>query len=203
MGRQKTYDRAAAVEAAMTTFWRGGYSNVGVRQIEQDTAINRFALQTDFGGKRGLFLEALEAYLAVSHETVLKPLHRGDLDGVIAFFEAIPKQGSSDPRRCGCLMVNTAIENAELGMDDVQALTEAHYAEMERLFTTALAAAQTAGTIDVALNISDAARALLTFAMGLEVFIRMTSDTGAVSRQVEFIVSQIKGWRVSPAALPS
>ena len=74
MARAKSYDREVAVEAAMLAFWRKGYGALGVREIESETSINRFALQTDFGGKQGLFLEALQKYLAISDETALKPL---------------------------------------------------------------------------------------------------------------------------------
>ncbi len=195
MGRQKTYDRDTAVKAAMVTFWKSGYANVGVRQIGDETAINRFALQTDFGGKKGLFLEVLEKYLEISRETVLKPLYECTMDGIIAFFEAVPSASPKDPRCSGCLMVNTVIENAELNMDEVQAIARAHYAEMELLFEQALSLAMAQGYLKPDIVPADAARGLLTYAMGLEVFIRMQADTSAVQQQVDFIVAEIKGWQ--------
>lgn len=37
---------------------------------------------------------------------------------------------------------------------------------------------------------------LLTFAMGVEVYVRMNGSVGAASVQVEFLVSQIESWRL-------
>ncbi|WP_282096786.1 TetR/AcrR family transcriptional regulator [Epibacterium ulvae] len=196
MARAKSYDREIAVEAAMLAFWRKGYGALGVREIESETSINRFALQTDFGGKKGLFLEALQKYLAISDETALKPLQSGGLTALISFFRQLTRGEADDPRDGGCLMVNTVIENANLGIDEVSDLTNNHYNNMQRMFELALGWAQEAGELPQDFDRTSAAKMLLTFAMGVEVYVRMNGSVSAASSQVEFLVSQIESWRL-------
>lgn len=196
MSRTKSYDREIAVEAAMLAFWKKGYGALGVREIESEAAINRFALQTDFGGKQGLFLEALRKYLAISDETALKPLRLGGLSALISFFRQLAEGETEDPRDGGCLMVNTVIENANLGIDEVKDITTKHYDNMHNMFELALGSAQDAGELSRDFDIPSAARLLLTFAMGVEVYVRMNGNVNAASAQVEFLVSQIESWRL-------
>ncbi|MDQ2090596.1 TetR/AcrR family transcriptional regulator [Marimonas arenosa] len=194
MARRKSYDRDSAVTAAMHTFWARGYSNTGVRQIERETGINRFALNTEFNGKTGLFLEALNAYLAMSRETMLKDLSAGGLDGIRAFLKGLVKGGASDPRRYGCLMVNTVIENADLGLEEVRAIATAHFDALQASFEDALRMAKQNSELPLEFDIPAAARTLLTFSMGVEVFVRMQEDLGAAQQQVDFLLSLIDRW---------
>ena len=203
MARQKSYDRKEAVDVAMKTFWQKGYTNVGVRQIERKTSINRFAPQTEFGGKEGLFLEALESYLKLSQETALLPLKGRGLDGICEFFEllvtspeSMEKSDGEDTRNYGCLMVNTVIENVDLGSKEIQKVTTAHYNGMQRSFEHCLEIAKRQGEIGPQFNVVAAARYLLTFAMGIEVYVRMIGNVSAAREQVDFAMEEVKNWRV-------
>lgn len=196
MARAKSYDREVAVEAAMLAFWKKGYGALGVREIESETGINRFALQTDFSGKQGLFLEALQKYLTISDETALKPLQSGGIDALVSFFRQLAKGEDEDPRDAGCLMVNTVIENANLGIDEVNDITTKHYENMQKMFELALGWAQDEGEISRTFDIPAAAKMLLTFAMGVEVYIRMNGSVDIASVQVEFLIQQIETWKV-------
>lgn len=197
MARQKSYDRDEAVENAMLTFWEKGYSNVGVRQLEKETSINRFALQTEFGGKEGLFLEALNKYLEMSDETALKPLKDGGLGALKDFFEVLTTGYENDPRDAGCLMVNTVIENAELGIDSVRQITSTHYDNMQKMFVLALEIARERKEISLDFDIDAAARYLLTFAMGIEVYVRMHLDVNAARKQADFLINEINNWALT------
>lgn len=196
MARTKSYNRDSAVEAAMVAFWKHGFGSIGVRQLEAETSINRFALQTDFGGKQGLFLEALERYLTISDENALKPLKVGGLDALIGFFQQLVEGEDGDPKNTGCLMVNTVIENADLKIEEVEKITTAHYENMLKMFEFTLRCAQNREEIRPDFDLTGASRMLLTFAMGVEVYIRMKSDLNAAKEQVEFLISEIEGWRV-------
>jgi AcrR family transcriptional regulator len=199
MARKKSYDRQEAVNAAMLAFWAKGFGSLGVREIEQQTGINRFALQTEFGGKQGLFLEALEAYLELSRQSVLRALKRGSLSGIKEFLDTLVTPVENDPRNLGCLMVNTAIENADLEITDVQELVDRHYENMHALFEDALLEARKAGALPVDFDVAGAARTLLTFSIGLEVYVRMHKDMRAAREQVAFMKKQIDGWRCDGA----
>lgn len=203
MARKKGYDPDQAIEAAMLAFWQKGYGALGVRQIETETSINRFALQTEFGGKKGLFLAALERYLSLSDETSLKPLAAGGIEAIKEFFITLVEGHDNDPRNLGCLMVNTVIENADLQMEDVQKITTQHYDNMRNMFLAALQQARSDGKLDKDFDCEHAARYLLTFAMGTEVFVRMNGHVNAAAPQVEFLLAEIDSWIIKPGSVTS
>lgn len=194
MVRKKSYDRSQAINRAMHAFWAKGFSNLGVREIGRETGINRFALQTEFGGKQGLFTETLNAYLTLS-KAILKPLEDGGLRAITVFFRELTTGVDGDPRNAGCLMVNTVIENADMGMEAVREITCAHYDNMQRMFESALETARTTGEVDEDFDIPGAAVTLLTVAMGIEVFVRMKGNVNAARSQGDFIIHEIEGWR--------
>ena len=196
MPRTKSYDRDTAIDDAMRIFWENGYSAIGVRRIEKETSINRFALQTEFGGKQGLFREVLNRYLKVSAETTLKPLQCGGLHALTEFLRAMATRRDSDPRDSGCLMVNTVIDNAALGSKDVRQITAAHFESIRTMIESSLATARDDGEIEPDFDIQAAAQALLTFAIGIQVCVRMDRDVSAARRQVDFLIAQIEGWRI-------
>ena len=55
MPRERKLTIEEAIEKSMFAFWEHGFG-LGVRNLEQITGINRFMLQTELGGKEGLFL---------------------------------------------------------------------------------------------------------------------------------------------------
>ncbi|MEO1231790.1 MAG: TetR/AcrR family transcriptional regulator [Myxococcota bacterium] len=195
MARKKTYDRREAVERAMLAFLEKGYSNLGVREIEQRTGINRFALQTAFGGKEGLFTEALSAYLEASRAMAERNLAPGGLDAIADFFRERLEGRDDDPRNSGCLIVNTVIENAALGMDGPRERIHAFYADLEQGFRRALERGRERGEVDEALDLEGAALSLVTFAMGIGVFVRLGGHLDAARRQGEFAIGELQRWK--------
>ena len=116
MARPKSYDRAEAVRAVRDAFWEHGYEGLSISAIEERTGLGRFAIRTEFGGKEGLFLEALADYTADTETYMLAPLREdGTLDGIIALLRGVVTPHEGSPRRFGCLMVNTSVENASIG----------------------------------------------------------------------------------------
>jgi hypothetical protein len=66
-----------------------------VRKLEELTGTNRFALQTEYGGKNGLFAEIPDAYTAHWDCHYLEPVRNGNLDDLAAYFcnESATKHG--------------------------------------------------------------------------------------------------------------
>lgn len=63
-GRPRAFDREAALEKAMTVFWRHGYEATSMADLTAAMGINPPSLYAAFGDKERLFLEAIERYLA-------------------------------------------------------------------------------------------------------------------------------------------
>jgi len=61
-GRPRSFDRAAALDAAMKVFWEKGFEATSVSDLTQAMGINPPSLYSAFGDKEQLFLEAIRHY---------------------------------------------------------------------------------------------------------------------------------------------
>ena len=63
-GRPRSFDRDAALQAAMKTFWQFGYEGASMAALTETMGINSPSLYAAFGSKEQLFREAVDLYLA-------------------------------------------------------------------------------------------------------------------------------------------
>jgi AcrR family transcriptional regulator len=63
-GRQKTFDRKVALEAAMLLFWERGFEQTTIDDLAGAMGISTSSLYSTFGDKEALFLSALDLYQA-------------------------------------------------------------------------------------------------------------------------------------------
>ena len=63
MSRTKSFDENKALEAAMYLFWRKGYANTSMQDIEKAMNLKRTSIYNAFGNKRSLFQQSLMFYL--------------------------------------------------------------------------------------------------------------------------------------------
>ena len=61
-GRPLSFDRDAALEQAMLTFWRHGYETTSIVDLTTAMGVTAPSLYTAFGDKKRLFLEAARRY---------------------------------------------------------------------------------------------------------------------------------------------
>ena len=139
MPRPKSFDPAEVLSKAMCAFWKTGYAATSVSDLTAAMDINKFSLYSAFGGKRELFLAALERYSSQVVTTLLSSLETREpgLDEVRAYFEAIV-DGATHVQECrGCLMTNTGVE---LAVEDaeVRRIVRKHQARLKRAFRRAL-----------------------------------------------------------------
>ncbi|WP_084964448.1 TetR/AcrR family transcriptional regulator [Thermoactinospora rubra] len=62
MARQRAFDRDAALESALLTFWRHGYEATSVAALTEAMGIRPPSLYAAFGDKRRLFEEVVRRY---------------------------------------------------------------------------------------------------------------------------------------------
>lgn len=75
-GRPLSFDRDAALEQAMLTFWRYGYETTSIVDLTTAMGVTTPSLYTAFGDKRRLFLEAVRRYVgdpAVMAQALIGP----------------------------------------------------------------------------------------------------------------------------------
>lgn len=158
-----------AVDALKELFWRQGYDKTSIEDVVRVTGRNRYTLYNSFGGKRELFLAALDAYQnerkAVFIENLSNPAGQ-PLDAIRKVFEfAISEMAD---RGSGCLMCNVANDIAP--HDALVASRIAGYLdEMRNAFKKALSAAQDREELNPNISPEEGAALLIPLIFGLGV----------------------------------
>lgn len=62
MGRTKQFDRDEVLDAAVQVFWKKGYSDTSLSDLEKATGVNKSGLYSEFKDKDDIFLESLKRY---------------------------------------------------------------------------------------------------------------------------------------------
>jgi AcrR family transcriptional regulator len=107
-GRPRSFDREAALDAALEVFWDKGYESASISDLTAAMGINPPSLYAAFGDKDQLFLAAVDRYQARAGESCPycdEPTARGALERLLVYMVTQLTQ-SGHPR--GCLMTMAA-----------------------------------------------------------------------------------------------
>lgn len=196
MARPKGYDEAEALDRVKAAFWREGYEGLGIRAIEEETKLGRFAIRTAFGGKEGLMHAAMGAYRAEAEEYVLGPMRaRDDLDALTEMLVGIVTPAEGSCRHFGCLMVNSSIEGAVRGSELLKAQVTAHFETLREEVAALIRRAQAQGHARADLDPEDAGQFILGVVMGANVMNRSVGNVTAARGFIAQAVSTVDGWR--------
>lgn len=191
MPRPKSYNREEAVQKACEAFWAHGYQALGIRELEQLTGLNKFAIRSEFGGKEGLYLEALDFYANAAISNALSPMQKGGLNEIIAFLENLVTQGSPTSSGWGCLIVNTGVENARIQSSKLEKATNNYWDALNDHFKQALKNASKRGEISTNINRNATAKALVTAVMGVHAKNRSVRAHNGGQELVNFICAHL------------
>src|ERR1700726_2244364 len=63
MGRPRNFSREEVLEKAIPVFWKHGFADTSLQDLEQATGVNKSGLYTEFRDKEDLFVACLRHYL--------------------------------------------------------------------------------------------------------------------------------------------
>ncbi|GAA1748135.1 TetR/AcrR family transcriptional regulator [Aeromicrobium alkaliterrae] len=105
-GRPRSFDRDAALAAAVEQFWRTGYEETSIAMLTRAMGITPPSLYAAFGDKDRLFEEASEAYFARTCEGVDRAVARTDVHEAIAeMLDGTARAHTAAGTPPGCLML--------------------------------------------------------------------------------------------------
>jgi hypothetical protein len=58
MGRPKNFNREGVLEKALPVFWRRGFADASLHQLEVATGVNKSGLYAEFKDKEDLFMQS-------------------------------------------------------------------------------------------------------------------------------------------------
>src|SRR6201987_5703158 len=111
MGRPKGFSREEVLEKAMPVFWKHGFAETSLQELERATGVNKSGLYTEFRDKEDLFLACLRHYLAGQEKRGLLTKEPLGWNNVEAFLKHGPLNKGEQQ---GCFAVNSMREFAIL-----------------------------------------------------------------------------------------
>ncbi len=190
-GRPREFDTDEAIESAMGVFWSSGYHATSLPDLLEATKLSRGSLYAAFGDKRGLFLRALDQYIADSLTRLDADLdpRKDALEGVRACLARYVERTSGAGGKRGCLVVATAME---LGSHDaeVEQRIRRFFKAMETRLTAALGRAKSEGRLADGIEPATAARLLMCVLEGMRVVSKTNSDRNASQAVVQTLLDR-------------
>lgn len=177
MGRQKEFDQDNAIDGAVDCFWMRGYEATSVRDLARHMGIGGASLYNAYGGKRALFVTALERY---ANRSSRERIARLEADGrpkqaIEAFLTEIIDRSLKDRERRGCLLVNSALDvaphDAEIGK-----VVAGYLEEIRAFFERNIEAGRRAGQVPHNVDAAGVSAHLLGVLLGIRVLARTRPD---------------------------
>ena len=117
-GRPLSFDRQAALQQAMLTFWRHGYETTSISDLTAAMGVTAPSIYTAFGDKKRLFLEAMCLY-AGSPDDLQQSLDQAatarHAASAMLFSAAHAFTGKTTPP--GCLMASATASGSNASAD--------------------------------------------------------------------------------------
>jgi len=129
-GRPRSFDREAALDAAMQVFWEKGFEGASISDLTSAMGVNPPSLYAAFGDKEQLFLEAADRYMerADSCPFEKEPTARGAIEALLRFL-ASDITDANHPRGCLMMMASATAVNASPKLQKALALKRAESRE--------------------------------------------------------------------------
>ena len=109
MGRPKNFNREEVLEKAMPVFWKHGFSDTSLQELERATGVNKSGLYSEFRDKEDLFVACLRHYLESQEKRGLLTKEPLGWENVETFLKHGPLNKEAQK---GCFSVNSMREFA-------------------------------------------------------------------------------------------
>jgi AcrR family transcriptional regulator len=168
-GRPISFDKDAALEAAMLLFWERGYEGTSMADLTQAMGLNPSSIYAAFGDKHALFSLAVKRYIAsraqyatsALQEPTLERVVRALFDNTVAFLTA-PGHPPTCMTLAGAIGCSVDATPARDLMKEIRKQNEA--AMRERLLQ-----ARKSGELSKDINVEDYTRYLSSILAGLSI----------------------------------
>src|SRR5277367_1472328 len=129
MGRPKGFSREEVLEKAMPVFWKHGFADTSLQELERATGVNKSGLYSEFRDKEDLFVACLRHYLESQGKRGFLTKEPLGWNNVETFLKNGPLNKGEQQ---GCFSVNSMREFAILPAEAYGVVTE-NRAMLQRL----------------------------------------------------------------------
>ncbi|MGE5385862.1 MAG: TetR/AcrR family transcriptional regulator [Betaproteobacteria bacterium] len=171
MPRCREYDIDHVLDQALNAFWLKGYAATSMADLLKAMALSKSSFYECFGSKRAVLLAAIERYSARGGSDLRS--HFGAAGRIAPLLAAWLHQ-SIDPaahrpgERCGCLIINIAVELAPHD-PEIETAVRKHLDGLATFLAEAVKRGQADGSMAAGIDPAAAADRLLNLIAGLQV----------------------------------
>jgi AcrR family transcriptional regulator len=182
MGRPKSFSREEVLEKAMPVFWKHGFADTSLQELEHATRVNKSGLYTEFRDKEDLFVACLQHYLDTQEKRGLLITQPFGWNNVETFLKQGPYNKGDQQ---GCFSVNSMRELAILPSQTIEMMAEARTL-LQRLLAMNIKAEKTR------MAPSAIAEMVLSFFSGLCVERNLKSGKVSSTRKIENFMAALR-----------
>src|SRR6202051_3813536 len=182
MGRPKNFSREEVLEKAMPVFWKHGFADTSLQELERATGVNKSGLYTEFRDKEEFFVACLRHYLENQGKRGLLTKEPLGWNNVETFLKNGPLNKGEQQ---GCFAVNSMREFAILPDEAYGAVTE-NRALLQRLLAMNIEAEKPK------MAPSAIAEIVLSFFSGLCIERNLRSGKRSSNRKIENFMTALR-----------
>jgi TetR/AcrR family transcriptional regulator, copper-responsive repressor len=182
MARPKNFTREAVLEKALPVFWRQGFADASLHELEVATGVNKSGLYSEFEGKEDLFVQSIRYYLENLEKKGLLTAEPLGWDNIERFLKMGP---CSLAGQKGCFAVNSMRESAILPPKAVALITRSRDKHKQLL-------AKNIEAERPKMNPESLAELVLTFFTGLSMEYNLSSSRRSIDRNIENLMSIVR-----------
>jgi TetR/AcrR family transcriptional regulator, copper-responsive repressor len=183
MGRRRNFSREGVLEKALPVFWKHGFADASLQELEKATGVNKSGLYAEFAGKQDLFLESLRFYLDRLQQRELLTVVPLGWDNIERFLTLSP---STTEGKTGCFAISSMRELAILPPEAIEILRQSR-AQLKQLIARNIEAEEPKANVD------ELAGMVLTFFTGLTMEQSLKTSRAANGRKVENLMRVLRG----------
>jgi TetR/AcrR family transcriptional regulator, transcriptional repressor for nem operon len=189
MARLREFDTEKAIKDAMESFWLQGYGATSMKDLSSATGVLSGSLHAAFGGKKQLFLAALDCYTQQGLAAISETLSQDGsvLEAIRQSLMAVASEHALEKRQKGCLIANSI---AELIPHDAEVTVRVQrmFRRMEDLFAGAISRAQAEGEISRLHDAHTLARFIVTAIQGLRIYAKPQPADRSLADIIDVII---------------
>jgi AcrR family transcriptional regulator len=182
MGRPKNFSREEVLEKAMPVFWKHGFADTSLQDLERATGVNKSGLYTEFRDKEDLFLACLRHYLESQDKRGLLTKEPFGWKNVETFLKSGPLNKGEQQ---GCFAINSMREFAILP-DEAYSAISGNRALLQHLLAMNIEAEKTM------MAPSAIAEMVLSFFSGLCIERNLKSGKASSTRKIENFMTALR-----------
>jgi AcrR family transcriptional regulator len=182
MGRPKSFSREEVLEKAMPVFWKRGFADTSLQELERATGVNKSGLYTEFRDKEDLFVACLRHYLESQGKRGILTKEPLGWTNVETFLKHGPLNKGE---RQGCFSVNSMREFAILPDEAYGVITE-NRAQLQRLLAMNIEAEKPK------LAASAIAEMVLSYFSGICIERNLKSGKASSTRKIENFMTALR-----------